>query len=222
MNCYLTWEVATPTVLQQSLTVSCTAQHSWSYPDIKVHGANMGPSGAGRKEPRWAPYLPHDLCYLARAEQGDYEWSIFLKAMILLETATPITRFIGQTCGPSGADRSQEGPMNFAVWADPHSIWEVSDGLYYTSCGQCALGTYTFLFRTLFMILSLDAALFCIFVHSFAIRPSVLVGQWGTQFNLKISCGGHFMSACVIFNISKSRIKAMAIDCLYYWSIWLV
>ena len=28
-------------------------------PDSKVHGANMGPTG-----PRWAPYWPHEPCYL--------------------------------------------------------------------------------------------------------------------------------------------------------------
>ena len=30
-----------------------------NYPDSKVHGANMGPTG-----PRWAPCWPHELCYL--------------------------------------------------------------------------------------------------------------------------------------------------------------
>ena len=29
------------------------------YPDSKVHGAHLGPTG-----PRWAPCWPHELCYL--------------------------------------------------------------------------------------------------------------------------------------------------------------
>ena len=32
---------------------------TWTIPDSKVHGANMGPTG-----PRWAPCWPHELCYL--------------------------------------------------------------------------------------------------------------------------------------------------------------
>ena len=34
-----------------------------SYPDSKVHGANMGPI-LGLTGPRWAPCWPHELCYL--------------------------------------------------------------------------------------------------------------------------------------------------------------
>ena len=30
-----------------------------SFPDSKVHGAHLGPTG-----PRWAPCWPHELCYL--------------------------------------------------------------------------------------------------------------------------------------------------------------
>ena len=30
-----------------------------TYPDSKVHGAKLGPTG-----PRWAPCWPHELCYL--------------------------------------------------------------------------------------------------------------------------------------------------------------
>ena len=29
---------------------------------------------------------------------------------------TLISKFMGSTCGPSGADRTQVGPMNFAIW----------------------------------------------------------------------------------------------------------
>ena len=37
--------------------------HWSSYPDSKVHGANMGPIW-GPSGPRWAPCWPHELCYL--------------------------------------------------------------------------------------------------------------------------------------------------------------
>ena len=33
------------------------------YPDSKVHGAYVGPTG-GRQGPRWDPFWPHDPCYL--------------------------------------------------------------------------------------------------------------------------------------------------------------
>ena len=33
--------------------------HTKPLPDSKVHGAHLGPSG-----PRWAPYWPHEPCYL--------------------------------------------------------------------------------------------------------------------------------------------------------------
>ena len=32
------------------------------YPDSKVHGAHLGPTG-----PRWAPCWPHELCYLGNS-----------------------------------------------------------------------------------------------------------------------------------------------------------
>ena len=35
------------------------------FPDSKVHGANMGPTG-----PRWAPCWPRELCYLDFYEHG--------------------------------------------------------------------------------------------------------------------------------------------------------
>ena len=35
----------------------------YSYPDNKVHGANMGPTWV-LSAPRWAPCWPHEPCYL--------------------------------------------------------------------------------------------------------------------------------------------------------------
>ena len=45
--------------------------HFESIPDSKVHGAHLGPTG-----PRWAPWWPHELCYLG--------WYANLKRNVLL------------------------------------------------------------------------------------------------------------------------------------------
>ena len=63
-----------------------------TYPDNKVHGTNMGPIW-GRQDPGG----PH------------------VGPMNLVIRDTLIARFIGTTWGPSGADRTQVGPM-LAPW----------------------------------------------------------------------------------------------------------
>ena len=47
----------------------------YHYPDSKVHGAHLGPTG-----PRWAPCWPHELCYLGHNTK--HHISLILKWLI--------------------------------------------------------------------------------------------------------------------------------------------
>ena len=54
---------------------------------------------------------PHGHLSLLGSPMGQ----IFVKSVILWDIITPIARFMGPTWGPSGADRTQVGPM-LAPW----------------------------------------------------------------------------------------------------------
>ena len=91
-------------------------------------GAHLGPVG-----PRWAPCWPHKTCYLGNhtllyKQPEGVCINIFyhmIDQSIIVEYFEPsknmfaftslITRFMGLTWGPSGADRTQVGPM-LATW----------------------------------------------------------------------------------------------------------
>ena len=90
-----------------------TARH---YPYSKIHGANMGPTWVLSAPdgphvgpmnlairvlisvPHWVGITTLYVCKVLNQELGISQMSL-------------IARFMGPTCGPSGADRTQVGPM---------------------------------------------------------------------------------------------------------------
>ena len=50
------------------------------FPDSKVHGAHLGPTG-----PRWAPWWPHELCYLGLLNtQSESVWEYLLETWLYI------------------------------------------------------------------------------------------------------------------------------------------
>ena len=106
-------------------------------PDSKVHGGQHG-AHLGPTEPRWEPCGPREPCYLGRRVNAiillfptlsisdlcqpqlvqliHNSWRyVSVRASPTSLIQSLIARFMGPTWGPSGADRTQVGPM-MASW----------------------------------------------------------------------------------------------------------
>ena len=76
------------------------------------------------------------ICFIYSFQHTAYTWDILSWLLVKLPRTPLIARFMGPTWGPSGADRTQVGPMltrwTFAIWAWFHPSVQLlfNDSLY--------------------------------------------------------------------------------------------
>ena len=134
----------------------------------------------------------------------------YMSKISLLTNRSLMARFMGPTWGPSGADRAQVGPMNFAIWDETATVsfatlmW----GLHIQFKGQLSKNKYTFRCISLYSIIS--------WFHQYlAYSSTVICELWGVFCEL-------FRDNQVLSSASYGVSSVSYLETIKYCHLWVM